>query len=383
MLRVAVCWSSLTRDSIEVVNHNKLLLDETAALSNNSIRFDHFCQFWNSHNKYPYTVDETIDAPCQIGDFIPDENPDSKLKIIDILEPKLTVTNSFKDMSESVASYIRKNDVDVAEMYDYFNFFNYTTIDKKTFKSDSEIYNWSEKVLKPYCFLINKLGQYYAFEKSVMLAKTYSQTENFDYDVILRMRYDTALLPGSNMSHTIKEIERATTNRCIVVQNFTAENATSDVAMIDLHRETLTHDVDLLTINQKIDAPIKYGIADYMFLGSSIQMYKLASNLFKNVSNAFAHVCPDIDLEFRTSSEILWFNEIHNKHIACVSSKLAMGIICYQSTNFNSLVQVDFDTSRYFNDSMNGFRTILPKINFRWRDKFSELYIYDTDKYWL
>ena len=124
MLRVAVCWSSLTRDSFEVVNHNKLLLNETAALSNNSIQFDHFCQFWNSHNKYPYTVDETIDASCQIGDFIPNENPDSKLKIIDILEPKLTVTNSFKDMSATVASYIRKNDVDVAEMYDYFNFFN-------------------------------------------------------------------------------------------------------------------------------------------------------------------------------------------------------------------------------------------------------------------
>ena len=48
MLRVAVCFSGLTRDVSELVSYNKTLLDNYGF----EIKFDYFCQFFSKDNNF-------------------------------------------------------------------------------------------------------------------------------------------------------------------------------------------------------------------------------------------------------------------------------------------------------------------------------------------
>jgi hypothetical protein len=363
VIRVAVCWGGMTRDLIEVVSHNKTLFDSVSAVPGNNIKFDHFCQFWSKDNKFPYKLDESIDASV-IDDIIPDESISNVLKIIDILNPKSTITNNFKDMSGSVINFLNKN-VSGIDSNNYCNFFDNETINKSTFKNFDQLYHWAE-IHGQYCQVINRLAQFYVFEQSVLLAKEYSLSENFDFDVILRLRYDTALMP-SDMHRTFNQIHCAVnTDNCIITHSFTY---TTD----DSHN-TLDYDINMKTITN-VDS-IRYGIIDVIIIGSSHQMYRLADNLFNNVSDVYSNLCSTNTIDRSITQEILWFNEVYNKQILCVSNDLLTYALCRQAIDLDRLKMNGFDVRKFvFENIANKIApTGLRKANGHWPNRFLESY---------
>lgn len=359
MLRIAVCWSGLTRDLVNVVQHNKTMFDKIETTAD--LKFDHFCQFWNSDNKFPYTIDASIDKNL-INDSIPAEHLDSRLKIVDILEPKLTITTDFKSMSPSVISFLNMNTSKDYPLTRYYGFFDTEIIDTSTFQTIFEFRKWAG-VHDIYVNVINRLAQFYAFEKSVLLAKEYSLAENLDYDVVIRIRYDTALLPDNHfknyLSKTIEQIHRCWLNDCIVVEDFKK----------GLNLKTLDYDINMKT-KKTIDTC--HGVADMIMIGSSTQIYRLTDNLSENVSRAITYMCetnPNLDnLKEFPSAEILWFDELCKKQIVCVSSNTNHVMLCYNEFNvLNDLNEVIFNKNRPLN--------VLPDIDFCWPDYFVNAYL--------
>jgi hypothetical protein len=363
VIRVAVCWGGMTRDLIEVVSHNKTLFDSVSAVLGNNIKFDHFCQFWSKDNKFPYKLDESIDASV-IDDIIPDESITNVLKIIDILNPKSTITNNFKDMSGSVINFLNKN-VSGIDSNNYCNFFDNETINKSTFKNFEQLLHWAE-IHSQYCQIINRLAQFYVFEQSVLLAKEYSLSENFDFDVIIRMRYDTALM-SSDMYRTFNQIHCAVnTENCIITHGFTY---TTD----DSHN-TLDYDINMKTITN-VDS-ISYGIIDVVIIGSSHQMYSLVDNLFNNVSDAYSNLCSTNTIDRSVTQERLWFNEVYKKQILCVSNDLLTYALCRHTTDLDRLKMNGFDVRKFVDENIANkiARTVLRKANGHWPNRFLESY---------
>ena len=364
VIRVAVCWSGLTRDLIDVVSHNMTLFDEVLTVPRNNIKFDHFCQFWSKDNKFPYKLDESIDASV-IEDIIPDESITNVLKIIDIVNPKSTITNNFKDMSGSVVNFLNKN-VSGIDSNNYCNFFENETINKSTFKSFEQLYHWTD-IHGQYCRVINKLAQFYAFEQSVLLAKEYSQSQNFDYDVIIRVRYDTALIP-CDIRRTVNQIHCVVnTENCVMTHNFLYQpDGTGHYA--------LDYDIKMKTIT-KVDS-VRYGINDHIIIGSGHQMYNLVDNLFNNVSNAYSDWC--ITYPFDITQERLWFNELYEKQILCVSTDLLPFILCRRAIiDLDKLKMNGFDARKFLFHDTNNLMQVpngSMKANGHWPSHFLESY---------
>ena len=359
MLRIAVCWSGLTRELVNVVQHNKTMFNEIKDMTN--IKFDHFCQFWNSDNKFPYIVDASVDKNL-INDSIPSEHNNSRLEIINVLQPKSTIVTNFKDMSTGVISFLKMNTSKDYLFTRYYDFFNIETINASTFPTEFEFRKWAG-VHDIYVNVINRLAQFYAFEKSVLLAKEYSLAENFNYDVVLRIRYDTALLPNTHfknyLSDTIEQIHRCLTNNCVVVEDFKE----------GLTLNTLDYDIGMQTNN---NADKFYGIADLVMLGPAMQIYNLVDNLFENVSQTIAYMSSTntqfVNLKGCPSAEILWFEELYKKHIPCVSSNRNHVMLCYQNDLSLDYIRDNIiDKNRPIN--------ILPDIDFCWPDYFVNAYL--------
>ena len=365
VIRVAVCWSGLTRDLIDVVSHNMTLFDEVLTVPRNNIKFDHFCQFWSKDNKFPYKLDESIDASV-IEDIIPDESITNVLKIIDIVNPKSTITNNFKDMSGSVVNFLNKN-VSGIDSNNYCNFFENETINKSTFKSFEQLYHWTD-IHGQYCRVINKLAQFYAFEQSVLLAKEYSQSQNFDYDVIIRIRYDVALILDNKDKTPIMrltdQIYRSFNEDCLVVQEFFTKGLNSFYQRC----------VDNPT-KQKGTKLNEYEMVDSCFLGSSNSMYKLANDFFKNVKSDFLFRCMQQDEESWCwpSTDKLWVNDILKKNIPCQTGELNKWLVIRNQTAFEKAKPFlsDYDNCL---DFLDVYSHRLPVLDQNWIDRFIDLY---------
>lgn len=360
MLRVAVCWSGLTRDVSEVTAHNKTLFDAAGA----DITFDHFCQFWSTDNKFPFKLDASIID--QIGDFIPVESVNNVSRIIDTLGPKLTITSNFKDMCAKASSSVDDNDD--CFLGRYKQLFDLTITNGRFLNVDD--FRRFVHLHGRYIGLVNKLSQFYAFEQSVKLVEKYSKSEKFNYDVVLRMRYDAALIPDkvhSNLLYDLKEqLHRSFINNCMIVRHFTEEfsiDSPYDKSIVDY------------VLNQKIKNNNIYGVVDWIFFGSSASMYKLANNLFKNVSAEFGHMGNVTNPNYWSSAEILWFNEIHKKHIPCVQSNFNRSVIIRDSELFNKLKLVNYDVGEFEKIRTDDTKvSVLPNFDNSWIQRFIDLH---------
>jgi hypothetical protein len=337
MLKVAVCWSGLIRVLPDVVSFNKQLFDDICNDANNEIEIDHFCQFWNKNNKYPYDFDQTLfDTQFKELDGIETENLEHAYKIIDILDPKTTVFTDFNSMgTKLLGKRFLSLDPKFAE---YKN----TAAQSGMFihKTESDITNniidfreeWGYDVHHRYCRIIKHLAQFYAFEQVVSLAKQYDK----DYDVIIRMRYDVVLAPDY-ISGLITSIYKTEYDNSILVGWFELPNYKNGV-------DTNTTFMYSTNIQTAIDTGKKWCIADPFFIGSAACMYKLADNIF---DNSYTYYCYSDDKHL-LHAEQLWFNEICNKHVACNASDNSMQyIILRDATELDIFKKFNCDVVTY------------------------------------
>ena len=337
MLKVAVCWSGLIRGLHNVVSFNKQLFDDIHNDANTEIEIDHFCQFWNKNNKYPYDFDQTLfDTQLKELDGIETENPEHACKIIDILDPNSTVFTDFNSMGTKLLGK-RFLALDPA-----FTEYKITTAQSGMFihKTESDITNnvidfreeWGYDVHHRYCYTIKHLAQFYAFEQVVSLAKQYDK----DYDVIIRMRYDVVLAPDY-ISGLITSIYKTEYDNSILVGWFELPNYSNGVHI----NTTFMYSTNIQTV---IDTGKKWCIADPFFIGSAACMYKLADNIF---DNSYTYYCYSDDKPL-LHAEQLYFNEICNKHITCNASDNSMQyIILRDATELDIFKKFNCDVVTY------------------------------------
>jgi len=347
MLKVAVCWSGLTKGFSAAVSFNKKLFDDISNAANNEIEFDHFCQFWNKNNKYLYDFDETLfDTQFKELDGIATENIEYMPTIIDILDPKMTVLNNFNDFGKQLLGkkflalhpkfteyktfaaqhgrYIHKTENDISN----------TSIDFR------EIIGYT--VHEKYCRIVKHFAQFYAFEQVVSLAKVYDT----DYDVIIKMRYDI-VLEQDDILNTVKLMYKAKSDNSIMVEWFELPEHINGVHV----STTYLHNTNIQTV---IDTGKKWCISDVFFHGSAACMYKLVDNI---VDNVYTYYCFSDDKDV-VHQEQLWFNEICNKNITCNAYDNSIRYAILRNTT-------DFDIFKQFNCNVrtyvNEYKNKLPK----------------------
>ena len=360
-MRVAVCWGTLIR-VVDVVKHNKKLFDEI----DSDIKFDHFCQFWSKDNKYPYTLNSNIN-PDMILDFIPSEKFNDVSEVIDILKPKSVIINDFKDIATSNLKSSESDDITLLNLNHVSHMLSKAVTTNEAFSTIDNFKKFAN-LQQCYCFLINKLAQFYAFEQSVLLAKEYSQSQNFDYDVIIRIRYDVALILDNKDKTPIMrltdQIYRSFNEDCLVVQEFFTKGLNSFYQRC----------VDNPT-KQKGTKLNEYEMVDSCFLGSSNSMYKLANDFFKNVKSDFLFRCMQQDEESWCwpSTDKLWVNDILKKNIPCQTGELNKWLVIRNQTAFEKAKPFlsDYDNCL---DFLDVYSHRLPVLDQNWIDRFIDLY---------
>jgi hypothetical protein len=335
MLKVAICWSGLTKGLTNVVSFNKQLFDNISSITNDEIEFDHFCQFWNNNNKYLYDFDETLfDTQFKELDGVATENSDHVTDIIDILCPKSTVVDDFNTMGKKLlgTNFLKIHPI----------FLEYKTLAAQhgmvTHTTEYDINNtvdvrevWGYDVHLHYCHLVKHVAQFYAFEKVVSLAKVYDK----DYDIIVRIRYDTVLAP-SDIQNLITSMYNAKSDNAIIVSWFELPECVNNI-----HNTTFLSDTN---INTAAETGKRWCIDDPFFIGSASCMYRLADNMFDNVYNYY---CAGDDKN-SLHAEHLWFNEIYTKRITCnASGNLMRYIIARNATDLDIFKQFYYNVARY------------------------------------
>ena len=369
MLRVAVCWSGLTRVTDAVV-FNKKLFDE---VTSDDISFDHYCQFWNSDNRYPYdsNIEELITNQFLELDLLPRENKENTYSIIDILQPKSIVYTQYNSMSWVIEKYYIQSESTFTD--EFFKLVK-TTTDTSIIKLDGEIANnkidlteiWGWTLHQRYSGFVNRLSQFYAFEKSVSLVKASTNS----YDVILRMRYDAVFDPD-DITQLIESMQYAKTNNTLMVNEF---------RRYDYEQNKVAH------IRGDPSDPLSgtnFGIDDNLFWGETACMFELTSDLFHNASKLH---CSPLRLTTGDTAESLWFNVIKNKNIPCqtelyrtyLQSKevIIQRFLLRENLNLDELKQINFDAVIY---NTLIFRYMKP--NSCYSDRLSEPVWSDINRY--
>lgn len=343
MLRVAVCWSGLTRVTDAVV-FNKKLFDE---VTSDDISFDHYCQFWNSDNRYPYdsNIEELITNQFLELDLLPRENKENTYSIIDILQPKSIVYTQYNSMSWVIEKYYIQSESTFTD--EFFKLVK-TTTDTSIIKLDGEIANnkidlteiWGWTLHQRYSGFVNRLSQFYAFEKSVSLVKASTNS----YDVILRMRYDAVFDPD-DITQLIESMQYAKTNNTLMVNEF---------RRYDYEQNKVAH------IRGDPSDPLSgtnFGIDDNLFWGETACMFELTSDLFHNASKLH---CSPLRLTTGDTAESLWFNVIKNKNIPCQSAS-SMNVhigraLIRKESDLDILKEMEFDTWIFQNNITDSYR---------------------------
>lgn len=158
-LKIAINYTGLINSDIECVQQTKQLTDKITYESNGLIEFDYFCCFWSTENKYPYDIEEEK-LVTHIPNFarLPTENTDDIQQVLSILTPKKHITATYTDVYHNIKNYIDSNTKNL---------------------------NWFEKHCY-YCQNISYACQLYTFAKTTQMIPS-------DYDVVVRLRYDTPL----------------------------------------------------------------------------------------------------------------------------------------------------------------------------------------------
>jgi len=355
MLKVAVCWSGLTKGLTNAVSFNKQLFDSIYS-THDEIEFDHFCHFWNKNNKYLYDFDETLfGTQFKELDGIATENPEHVCSIIDILDPKTVVFTDFNSMGKQLLGnrFFAVNP----------QFIEFKTIAEQQgthiHKTIANMERWGYSVHHQYCRLINHLAQLYSFEKVVSLAKAH----NKDYDVIIRMRYDTVLAPG-DISNLITSMYKAKSDDTILVRWF-------ELTEVNSHDTKFLYNTSIETV---ADTGKRWGIDDPVFVGSASCMYKLSDNIF---DNSYEYFCVDNN-QISLFVEHLWFKEMCNKHIRCNAIENSVGYVILRSS-------ADLDIFKEFHCNVYRYRiehrNKLPEFNGIIAPELPSVDWSDTQKY--
>ena len=349
-LRVAVCWSGLTQVT-NAAKFNKKLLDDLTESSNGEVSFEHYCHFWNSDNRYPYdleTQDLIRDCFTEI-DRLPLEKKENTEKIIHAIQPTLLAYSSFNEISWVFKERFMPSEPVVYEGFDKrfksisHNIIKKSNVDfKRNVFAQTEI--WGYKLHVDCSGVVNKLAQFYGFEKSVALAKESNNT----YDIILRLRYDSALIPR-DMDALVRIMHYSKSVDSMMVNDF--RRYTFDHA----NREYITDYFTNNNINELVGT--NFGLDDVVFWGPPSCIFELAKDLFKNAADLF---CSPLRLDAGTAPENLWFNVIKNKNIPCQSAS-SMNVhigraLIRKESDLDILKEMEFDTWIFQNNITDSYR---------------------------
>ena len=355
-LRVAVCWSGLIRGLPEASQLNKEVFDSIARASKNTITFDHFCHFWNSDNRYPYDFDKDFfDKHLSQLDGIYKEDPDNKYKIINTLHPKLISCSDVNSMTWVLEQHRFESHPGFNPINDALQFAKGKTIDENTFPyhepvlvntvdiADNldlfEIWGWAHN---QYCGLMNRQAQFYSFEQSVSLIKEY----NKEYDLVLKMRYDIALVP-TDINKLITVMQRSLNEDAILVNDF---------------REHETVFLDLVTLDSANKDGRKYGIDDFIFIGPANYMYRLADNIFVNSSRYY---CFNEDPK-NVWGEHTWLNEMCTKKLpvkSLISTNTPFRSVLFRyKEDINIFKELGYDCHKY-SEKFKEHREVVNHLN--------------------